>query len=92
MDTETVDPHLAAKIVRSYVQHHKVEAGRLSDLITTVHRALGELGQLYRPEEVRTPALPLCPCDVPYTRTMWSAWIAATGGQRYAGILAYDTA
>src|SRR5438874_13787698 len=57
MDTETVDPHLAAKIVRSYVRHHKVDAGRLSDLITTVHRALGELGQPYHPQEVRTPAV-----------------------------------
>ena len=57
MDTEKLDPHLTAKIVRSYVRHHTVEAGRLSDLITTVHRALGELGQPYRPEEVRTPAV-----------------------------------
>jgi predicted transcriptional regulator len=57
MDTETVDPHLTAKIVRSYVQRHAVEVGRLSDLITTVHRALGELGQPYHPEELRTPAV-----------------------------------
>jgi hypothetical protein len=36
--------------------------------------------------------LPLCPCDVPYTRTMWFAWIVATGGRRYAGISAAGTA
>ena len=57
MDTEKVDPHLTAKIVRSYVRHHTVEAGRLSDLITTVHRALSELGQPSHPEELRTPAV-----------------------------------
>ena len=57
MDTEKVDPHLTAAIVRSYVRHHMVEVGGLSDLITTVHRALGELGQPYHPEEVRTPAV-----------------------------------
>ena len=57
MNTETVDPHLTAKIVRNYVRHHTVEVGRLSGLIVTVHRALGELGQPYHPEEVRTPAV-----------------------------------
>ena len=57
MDTEKLDPHLTAKIVRSYVRHHTVEAGRLSDLITTVHRALSELGQPSHPEELRTPAV-----------------------------------
>src|SRR5271170_4042742 len=57
METETVDPHLTAKIVRNYVRHHTVEVGGLSDLITTVHRALGELGQPNHPEEVRTPAV-----------------------------------
>src|SRR5271156_602169 len=57
MDTEKVDPHLTAKIVRNYVRHHTVEVGGLSDLITTVHRAFGELGQPNHPEEVRTPAV-----------------------------------
>lgn len=36
--------------------------------------------------------LPLCPCDVPYSRTMWFAWIVATGEKRYAGILTDSTA
>jgi hypothetical protein len=35
--------------------------------------------------------LPLCPCDVPYTKIMWFAWIVATGGKRYAGTLAHGT-
>src|ERR1700724_620454 len=57
MDNQNVDQHLTAKIVGSYVRHHTLEAGQLSDLITTVHRALGELGQPNHPEEVRTPAV-----------------------------------
>jgi predicted transcriptional regulator len=57
MDTQKVEQHLTAKIVRSYVRHHTVGASQLSDLITTVHRALNELGQPNHPEEVRTPAV-----------------------------------
>jgi predicted transcriptional regulator len=57
METKKIASHLTAKIVRSYVRHHTVEAAQLSDLITTVHRALGELGQPNPPEEVRTPAV-----------------------------------
>jgi predicted transcriptional regulator len=57
METEKVDQHLTAKIVRSYVRHHTVAAGELSYLITTIHRALGGLGQLSHTEELRTPAV-----------------------------------
>jgi predicted transcriptional regulator len=57
MDTEKVDPHLTATIVGSYVRHHTVGAGQLSDLITTVHRALGDIGKPNQAEEVRTPAV-----------------------------------
>src|SRR4030088_583023 len=57
MDNQKVDQHLTAKIVGSYVRHHTVGAGQISDLITTVHRALRELGQPHHPEEVRTPAV-----------------------------------
>ena len=57
METKKIASHLTAKIVRSYVRHHTVGAAQLSDLITTVHRALGELGQPNHPEEVRTPAV-----------------------------------
>jgi predicted transcriptional regulator len=57
LDTEKVDPHLTATIVGSYVRHHTVEAGQLSDLITSVHRALGQLGRPNQIEEIRTPAV-----------------------------------
>ena len=57
MDTEKVDPRLTATIVGSYVRHHTVGADQVSDLIATVHRALGQLGQPHQPEEVRTPAV-----------------------------------
>jgi predicted transcriptional regulator len=57
METEKVDPHLTAAIVGSYVRHHTVEAGQLSELITSVHRALGQLGPPSQIEEVRTPAV-----------------------------------
>jgi predicted transcriptional regulator len=57
MNTEGVNPHLTAKIVRSYVGQHRVRPEQLSDLISTVHRALGQLGQPVQPEEVRVPAV-----------------------------------
>jgi len=58
-DTELkkVDPHLTARIVRNYVQHHAVGTGQVSELITSVHRALGRLGRPAQPEEVLTPAV-----------------------------------
>jgi predicted transcriptional regulator len=57
MDNEAVDPHLTAKIVRSYVRHHMVGTGEVSNLITSVHRALDQLGRPAQPEEVLTPAV-----------------------------------
>ena len=54
MNTEEVNPHLTVKIVGSYVRRHRLGPNQLSDLITAVHRAIGQLGQ---PEEVRTPAV-----------------------------------
>jgi len=48
---------VSLSIVGSYVRHHTVGAGQLSDLITTVHRALGQLGQPNQPEEVLVPAV-----------------------------------
>ena len=56
---QKVDPHLTAKIVRSYVRHHTVGAGEVSELITSVHEALAELGQPNQPDEVPTPAVPV---------------------------------
>jgi predicted transcriptional regulator len=57
MDTQKIYQHLTAKIVGTYVRHHTIGAGQLSDLITTVQRALGGLGQPNHPEELRTPAV-----------------------------------
>jgi MucR family transcriptional regulator, transcriptional regulator of exopolysaccharide biosynthesis len=57
MNTEGVDPHLTATIVRSYVRHHTVGVNQLSDLIATIHRSLGQLGQPVQPEEVLIPAV-----------------------------------
>ncbi len=50
-------PLLTAEIVSKYVSHHKLDAGQLSDLITTVHQAISHLGQPAEPEETRTPAV-----------------------------------
>jgi len=55
MDTEKIDPHLTATIVGSYVRRHTVGAGQLSDLITRIHRALGDLAKPNQPDEVQTP-------------------------------------
>jgi hypothetical protein len=90
MDTQKVDQHLTAKIVASYVRHHTVGAGQLSDLITTIHRALGELGQPNHPEELRTPF-------VSVRRSVHQDYVVCLdcgyrGGKRYAGILARGTA
>jgi predicted transcriptional regulator len=57
MDSQKVDPHLTTKIIGNYVRHHIVGAGQLSDLITSVHRTLGQLGQPNQIEEVRAPAV-----------------------------------
>jgi predicted transcriptional regulator len=51
------DPHLTTKIVSKYVGHNKLATGQLSDLITTVHQAIGRLGQPDEPEQVQTPAV-----------------------------------
>ena len=47
MNTEEVDPHLTAKLVQSYVRHHKLGPDQLSDLIKSVHRAIGQLGRAF---------------------------------------------
>src|SRR5215831_15679812 len=57
MNNEALDPHLTTKIVSSYVRHHTVGADQISDLIRSVHQALGQLGQPVRTQEVRTPAV-----------------------------------
>ena len=57
MNIEGVDPHLTAKIVQSYVTHHRLGPDQLSDLITSVHRAIGQLRQPPEPAEVLIPAV-----------------------------------
>jgi predicted transcriptional regulator len=54
---EKIDPRLTAMIVRSYVRHHRVGTDQISDLITSVHQAFGQLGQPVAPEEVLVPAV-----------------------------------
>jgi predicted transcriptional regulator len=57
VNTEKNDPHLIAMIVKSYVGHHTLRPEQLSDLITSVHQALSQLGQPVQPEEVLVPAV-----------------------------------
>jgi len=57
VNTERVSPHLTARIVRGYVRHHRLGPDQLPDLIASVHRTLGQLGQQVQPEEVLTPAV-----------------------------------
>ena len=57
MNTEEVNPHLTAKIVVSYVRHHRLVPDQLADLISSVHRAIGQVGQPPESEEVLTPAV-----------------------------------
>jgi predicted transcriptional regulator len=57
VNTEDINPHLTAKIVSSYVRHHKVRPEQISDLISSVHQAFGQLGRPIQPQEVRTPAV-----------------------------------
>ena len=66
MNTEEINPHLTAKIVVSYVRHQRLGPDQLPELITSVHRAIGQLGQPPEPEEVLTPAVSVA---VPSTGT-----------------------
>ena len=44
-------------IVRSYVRHHRVGTDQISDIITSVYQAFGQLGQPVVAEEVLVPAV-----------------------------------
>lgn len=57
MNNEVLDPHLTTKIVTSYVSHNTIGADQVSELITSVHRALGRLGQPVQAQEALTPAV-----------------------------------
>ena len=57
MNTEKINPRLTATIVKSYVVQHRVRPDQISDLITSVDKALGQLGQSVQHEEILTPAV-----------------------------------
>jgi predicted transcriptional regulator len=57
MDIERLNPILTAKIIGSYVRQHKLNPEQLPEIITSVHQALGQLGQPVQPEEILTPAV-----------------------------------
>lgn len=57
MNSNENNLHLTAEIVSQYVAHHTLAADQLSGLISTVHRAIGQLDQPFEPEEVLTPAV-----------------------------------
>ena len=57
MNTEKISPRLTAMIVKSYVVQHRVRPDQISDLITSVDKALGQLGQSVQHEEILTPAV-----------------------------------
>jgi len=57
VNIEEINPHLTAKIVVSYVRHHRLVPDQLGDLITSVQRAIGQVGQPPEPEEALTPAV-----------------------------------
>jgi len=57
MDAQSSNPHLTARIVGSYLRHHTVGASELPNLITSVHRALTEVGRPNPPEVPLTPAV-----------------------------------
>jgi predicted transcriptional regulator len=54
-----VDLYQVARIVSSYVRHHQVEPGQLTELIVEVHRALAGLGHAAAPAPVPQPAVPI---------------------------------
>src|SRR6267142_3102303 len=47
----------SAMIVKGYVVQHRVRLDQISDLITSVDQALGQLGQPVQTEEVLVPAV-----------------------------------
>ncbi len=66
MEPQKVDPHLTAKIVRSYVQHHTVGLVRFQN---SLHRYIERLVSLDGPLSLRKFSLPLCRCGNLYARS-----------------------
>ncbi|MBV8892742.1 MAG: MucR family transcriptional regulator [Acidobacteria bacterium] len=55
-----VDPFQVVRIVGSYVQHHQITPDQLAEVIGTVQRALGRLGNDVPPvQEPPKPAVPI---------------------------------
>jgi predicted transcriptional regulator len=54
-----VDADVVARIVISYVRHHKIGAGELAGLIVEVHRALASLRRATPAQEPPQPAVPM---------------------------------
>jgi predicted transcriptional regulator len=59
VNTEKINPRLTATTVKGYIRHQTVGLNQLSDLITSVHQVLAQLGQPPEPDEVRMPAVPV---------------------------------
>jgi predicted transcriptional regulator len=57
MDIKRSNLILTAKIIGSYLRQHSVRPEQLSEVITCVRQALGQLGQPVQPEEILTPAV-----------------------------------
>jgi predicted transcriptional regulator len=54
-----VDPYRVARLVSSYVRHHKIAADQLVGLIVEVHLALASLGRATPVQEPPRPAVPI---------------------------------
>jgi predicted transcriptional regulator len=57
VNTEKINPRLTAMIVKGYVRQHRVRPDQISDLITSVNQALGQLGQPVEAAEILIPAV-----------------------------------
>jgi predicted transcriptional regulator len=55
----SADRELAAKIVTSYLRHNPLGADQIGTLISTVHQALGRLGEPAEAAIERAPAVPV---------------------------------
>ena len=88
VNTEETNPHSTAMIVSSYVRHHTLRPEQLSDLITTVHHALSNLGQ---PIRKRKCSHLLYRCGDPCTMIMSFAWIVVIEEKCSNGTSARDT-
>jgi predicted transcriptional regulator len=52
-------PQLVTKIITSYVSHHSLSPEQIPELISSVHRTIGNLGKPTEPQMPLTPAVPV---------------------------------